>query len=289
MRKKLLSALFLWLLAVPVFAAVVSTVAVPSTRTTGTTITASIWNSDVLGIYTYINNNIVPALNTVTTKGDMYVYNGASLGRLAVGTNNQILTADSGNPLGVAWAAFANAAALTTKGDILGYSTAATRIPVGTNGQVLVADSTQAAGIKWGTPTTSVPSGTVVAWSPAFSGTSTIPTGWLLCDGTSSTPNLIGKFIVGTRPTGSTAAAASGGYGVQTPDANGAGTTTHTHTISASISSGYPSATTQIDRTLPTDIEVSGYSHIHTLSYSGASAAASTEPSDYALVYIIKQ
>lgn len=39
---------------------------------------------------------------------------------------------------------------LTTKGDILGYSTNLARIPVGSNGQTLIADSTQALGVKWG-------------------------------------------------------------------------------------------------------------------------------------------
>jgi hypothetical protein len=41
-------------------------------------------------------------------------------------------------------------APLTTKGDLLGYSTAAARVAVGTNGQVLTADSTAATGVKWG-------------------------------------------------------------------------------------------------------------------------------------------
>lgn len=49
-------------------------------------------------------------------------------------------------------AAAANAAftsPLTTKGDLLGYSTTNARIPVGTNGKILAADSTQATGVKW--------------------------------------------------------------------------------------------------------------------------------------------
>lgn len=41
---------------------------------------------------------------------------------------------------------------LTTKGDILGYDSAADRIPVGSNGQVLTADSTQTLGVKWASP-----------------------------------------------------------------------------------------------------------------------------------------
>lgn len=38
---------------------------------------------------------------------------------------------------------------LTTKGDVLSYSTVNARVPIGTDGQVLTADSTQALGLKW--------------------------------------------------------------------------------------------------------------------------------------------
>lgn len=38
---------------------------------------------------------------------------------------------------------------LTTKGDLLAFSTLSARLPVGTNGQVLTADSAQPTGIKW--------------------------------------------------------------------------------------------------------------------------------------------
>jgi hypothetical protein len=38
---------------------------------------------------------------------------------------------------------------VTTKGDLLAYSTAPDRLPVGTDGQVLIADSTQATGLRW--------------------------------------------------------------------------------------------------------------------------------------------
>ena len=40
-------------------------------------------------------------------------------------------------------------APLTTKGDLLAYSTAATRLAVGSNGTVLTADSAEATGVKW--------------------------------------------------------------------------------------------------------------------------------------------
>lgn len=52
-------------------------------------------------------------------------------------------------------AAFNALSPLTTKGDILGYSTVNARLAVGSNGQVLTADSTQTLGIKWATPASS--------------------------------------------------------------------------------------------------------------------------------------
>ncbi len=278
----------LWLTVIcPAFGAVISSVAVPSTRTDGTTITASIWNNDVIGIYTYINNTLVNTLNVLTTKGDQYVYNGSNLTRLPVGTDGQILTSDSGTATGLQWAAFANSTPLTTKGDILTYSSTPVRLGIGSDNQLLIADSTQTTGNKWGSPSVGIPKGTVMAWSPQYAGSSVAPNGWAFCDGVSG-PNLIGKFVLGTRPPGSSAVAASGGYGAQTADANGTGTATHTHGISASFSTGYPTGLVQVDRTSPTSFEVSGQSHVHNVSYSGTTDSATTEPSDYALVYIIK-
>lgn len=86
-----------------------------------------------------------------TTKGDVAVNNGTAPQRLAVGTNGQVLTADSAQTLGVKWAAvFSNP--LTTKGDILTRDASADyRLPVGTDGQVLTADAASTGGIKWAT------------------------------------------------------------------------------------------------------------------------------------------
>ena len=91
--------------------------------------------------------------------GDTLVFNGSAWVDLAVGSNNQILTADSGQPAGIKWA---DPAALAidglsdvvitsnTKGDLLVCNgTNWIDVAVGTNDHVLTADSNEASGVKW--------------------------------------------------------------------------------------------------------------------------------------------
>lgn len=277
------------LFAVPCFAAVVSSVVVPSTRATGFNVTTSIWNNDVGGIYSYINNNIVPVLNKLTAKGDMYVYDGAALQKQAVGTDGQVLTANSGAANGINFASFANAVQLTTKGDILTYGASATRLGVGANGTVLTARSSATEGIAWETPTSVIPVGTIVAWSPFAAGTNTVPSGWLLCDGSSGTPNLIGRFIIGSKPAGSTSTAAAGGYGDETVDANGTGAVNHTHDVNA-YSGTTGTASTSANGLASGATLYSASTHTHSFTIpAGTTGATTSEPADYALVYMMKQ
>jgi microcystin-dependent protein len=79
-----------------------------------------------------------------------------------------------------------------------------------------------------------IPIGGIILWSGA---TTSIPTGWALCDGTSSTPNLTGRFILGYL---------SGTYSV---NASGGNTTAlltasnippHEHTYSSNSASAVP-------------------------------------------------
>jgi len=104
-----------------------------------------------------VEGGIQPTL--LTTKGDIIVATGnATLTRQGVGSNNQVLMADSAQADGVKWANEATAT-LTTTGDTLYASAANTpaRLGIGTTGQLL-----QVSG--------GVPVWATVSSSPTYSG-----------------------------------------------------------------------------------------------------------------------
>jgi len=100
-------------------------------------------------------------VSKLTTKGDLLVTDGSALNRLAVGTNDYALVADSTATNGVKWAVPTDItkvplSTVTTKGDLLAASASSTitRLAAGTNEYRLVADSTQTAGLKYVADTT---------------------------------------------------------------------------------------------------------------------------------------
>lgn len=79
-------------------------------------------------------------------------------------------------------------------------------VPIANGGTGATSASTARTNLDVAQAVYAVPSGGIIIWSGSQA---TIPTGWLLCNGTSSTPDLRDRFIVGA---GSTyAVAASGG------------------------------------------------------------------------------
>ena len=151
-----------------------------------------------------------------------------------------------------------------------------------------------------------LPSGGIIMWSGAISA---IPSGWVLCNGSNSTPDLRDRFVVGA---GSTYAvdATGGSDSVTLSTANlpahnhsfsGTGTTNtegaHTHTLNAGgtaypLSSPNQSTTSGVSTSSATTS--SAGSHSHTVSISGTTGnegsgtSHENKPPYYALAYIMK-
>lgn len=116
-------------------------------------------------------------LTVATTKGDILAYTGAAHERLGVGTNGQVLVADSAASGGLTWSSNLTTAishttdtanphdttldqTITEQGLVLTKGTVyvpngsnVIALSVGTNGQVLTANSATTSGLEWSTPT----------------------------------------------------------------------------------------------------------------------------------------
>jgi len=160
-----------------------------------------------------------------------------------------------------------------------------------------------------------IPAGVIVMWSGSIA---TIPTGWLLCNGSSGTPDLRNKFIIAANADDAGVAKTSiTGSATQTGGSKDAIVVSHTHTeskpgnfITGSVGTdlsaqagvflnptgvfstsdpdgnfaahGGPSGFR--DRTL----SITAGSHTHTINSTGVSDTNANLPPYYALAYIMK-
>jgi hypothetical protein len=83
-------------------------------------------------------------------KGDVLTHDDSTDTILPVGSDGQVLTANSAVSNGISWETPSSGASpLTTKGDLYTYDTDDQRLPVGSDGQILSADSSETTGLKW--------------------------------------------------------------------------------------------------------------------------------------------
>ena len=148
------------------------------------------------------------------------------------------------------------------------------------------------------------PKGIIIAWKPtAGVPTTEPPSGWAICDGTNSTPDLRGRFLLGSNPNGGK----TDSYTVREVGQSG-GSETHTLTTSEipghehSYSDVYFSEHTTVDRrgldildggnnklgTGDSDHDNSFIGKNKTTGSSGGGAAHNNMPPFYSVIYIMK-
>ena len=155
---------------------------------------------------------------------------------------------------------------------------------VGTTGQVLTSNG--AGALPTMQTITSFVAGMIMLWSGS---SASIPTGWLLCDGTSSTPNLRDRFVVGAGSTYAVNATGGTADAVVVTHTHVATDAGHTHTQSyvtfqnpATTGGGaaYGSTTTNTG---------TGYASITNAVPAGSVSGTNQNlPPYYALCYIMK-
>jgi|688.fasta_scaffold238393_2 microcystin-dependent protein len=151
--------------------------------------------------------------SAMTTKGDLIATDGSSVNRLGVGTNTHVLQADSSSTNGFKWGQVATAGIAddaVTAAKIAAGSVAASELASDavTTAKILDANVTLAK-LASAVANALVPVGTIAAYAGV-----TAPTGWLLCNGTSTTgytslaalvgattPDMRGRFPIGDNAT----------------------------------------------------------------------------------------
>ena len=175
-----------------------------------------------------------------------------------------------------------NATNLTGSGTISSTTTGITQ-PLGTNNTTI---ATTAFALANG-----IPSGAIVMWSGSIA---SIPSGWLLCNGSSGTPDLRDRFVVGAGSTYAVAATGGSANATLVSHTHTATDSGHTHTTPVPYkANGLGSGPYAM---VDGSAGISGYSNITsstgtanvTNSTEGSSATNANLPPYYALAYIMK-
>lgn len=135
-----------------------------------------------------------------------------------------------------------------------------------------------------------LPAGCILLWSGSVG---TIPSGWVLCNGSNGTPDLRNRFVVGAGSTyavGGTGGSADAIVVSHTHTGTTATSGTHSHTYTASeYNCNQNSGQTQAGAaTTSTTSSAGAHTHTFTTDSTGSSGTNANLPPYYALCYIMK-
>lgn len=232
----------------------------------------------------------------------------------SLGTNGQVLTSvgSTNTPvwssLGTMSAQNSNAVAITggaiaTTGDLNVTGSLKMDGATGSSGQYLTS-------VGSGTPTwttltipTSFVAGMIMLWSGTVA---TIPTGWLLCNGSSGTPDLRNRFVIGAHSdSGGVAKTTVTGSPTLNLGSKDATLVSHNHTASSSSENAHShtynestgtvrpetnvfNSSVTVGNSPSTTSTVPAHNHAITVNSAGSSATNANLPPYYALAYIMK-
>jgi microcystin-dependent protein len=185
--------------------------------------------------------------------------------------------------------------ALVVTGNTTLSSTLTANSSVGTSGQLLTSRGASLSP-EWTTLTAFV-SGMIMMWSGSIA---TVPSGWYVCDGNNSTPDLRNKFVIGSGTGATYAVGATGGSA-------DAVVVSHTHTATSSVSDPTHNHPTQgftgnlsgsnnapvynggyNQGTVANNAASTGISVSTSVASAGVSGTNANLPPYYALCYIMK-
>jgi microcystin-dependent protein len=160
----------------------------------------------------------------------------------------------------------------------------------GASGQVLLS----AGGSNTPTWGSGFPSGGIIIWSGS---SASIPSGWLLCDGTNSTPDLRNRFVVGAGSTYAVDATGGSADAIVVSHTHSITDPSHTHTWSTNNGTNFNTGQTTVksasaatagsNQTFWTGTNASSTTGI-TINSTGSSGTNANLPPYFALCYIMK-
>jgi hypothetical protein len=131
-----------------------------------------------------------------------------------------------------------------------------------------------------------IPSGVILMWSGSIA---TIPSGWLLCDGTNSTPDLRNRFIVGAGSTYSVAGTGGSANAIVVSHTHTITDSGHTHTsLSYGSSAAGAGANGIVSLGTGTNYTSASATTGISINSSGSSGTNANLPPYFALAYIMK-
>lgn len=234
---------------------------------------------------------------TTNVSGTLPVANGGT-GATTLTANAALIGNGTGAILGLSPGTSGNI--MSSNGSTWVSQGLASIVAPGASGNVLTSNGT-----TWASA--SLPSGFVAGMIMMWSGTiATIPTGWVLCNGSNGTPDLRDRFIIGaTQDSGGVARTNVTGSLTQTGGSKDAIVVSHNHTASSSVTdpghfhntnitteilAGGPFGTTRpaTPGTINTSTATTGITVSTTVASTGSSGTNANLPPYYALAFIMK-